>query len=94
MNSIKTQLPTIIVSKRFEWSPCNRICVTEHTHMGPWYKQMGYNKPCLCLSNKINLKYVDTCKTCADGIVNVDDIRWIGIEMACVECYKNMYPSK
>ena len=94
MNSIQTQLPTIIVSKRFEWSPCNRKCVAEPKIGRSWYKQFGYNDPCLCLSNKINLKYVDTCKTCADGIVNFDDIRWIGIEMACIECYKNMYPSK
>ena len=73
MNSLSnTDKPTIAISNNFKFIDCNGKCESSPKLGSSWWKQLGYNSPCLCVKTKVILEYMDSCYDCKT-LVDDDD---------------------
>ena len=93
VNSRGEILPTIDVSYNFKFMDCNGKCESSPKIGKSWWKQFGYNSPCMCLKNLVILNSMDSCSCCfklLDYNIN-DDIQGVGEKSVCGDCYEKYY---
>tara|TARA_R110002153_G_scaffold49486_4_gene139539 strand:- start:159 stop:596 length:438 start_codon:yes stop_codon:yes gene_type:complete len=93
MNSLSNTKPTINISYNFKFNDCNGKCESSPKLGSSWWKQLGYNIPCLCVKTKVNLNTMDSCSCCYKLVdYNIDDdIQCVGTKTVCLECYEKYY---
>ena len=91
MNSLSNTKKIIQVHNNFKFNDCNKKCESSPKLGSSWWKQLGYNSPCLCVKTKVILEYMDSCYDCKTLVDDDDETCIVGNNTVCLECYEKYY---